>query len=60
MSPGEGASRGKQKLRMSERRPAANGEAKQRRLGRRAMELIVFLCLVAIFYAALKYLARVP
>jgi hypothetical protein len=60
MSPAEAANRAKQKPRMSARRPAASGGLNRWRLGRRAMEFILFLCLVAIFYAALKYLARVP
>lgn len=31
-----------------------------RRMRRHATELFLFLCLVVIFYAALKYFARVP
>jgi hypothetical protein len=46
--------------RVRERRAAHSDPPNRQRRRLHATELILFLCLVVIFYAALKYLAKVP
>ena len=46
--------------RSRERRTPPAGPEKRGRMRRHATELALFVCLVVIFYAALKYLAHVP
>lgn len=61
LSPGEldlavqRSSRARQRLASKSPRPSD-----KQKLRRHATELLLFLCLVVIFYAALKYLAHVP
>ena len=59
-SPVEREIEKRRKRRVRERRAAHSDPPKQHRLRRHATELILFLCLVVIFYAALKYLAKAP
>jgi len=59
LPPGEQASRMKRSTRMQERR-RSNAPEKEGKMRRHATELALFLCLVVIFYAALKYLAHMP
>jgi hypothetical protein len=59
LSPAESQSNGIRARRTREHRRIQPSPYKERSLRRRATELILFLCLVVIFYAALKYLARV-
>lgn len=49
----------KRSTRMQERR-RSNAPEKEGKMRRHATELALFLCLVVIFYAALKYLAHMP
>lgn len=46
--------------RMRERRKLGAGQEKRGKMRRHTTELALFLCLVVVFYAALKYLAHVP
>ena len=46
--------------RLRERRTSRAGPEKRGKVRRHATELALFLCLVVIFYAALKYLAHLP
>jgi len=47
-------------MRRRERRIPSPEQEKRGKFRRHATELALFLCLVVIFYAALKYLAHVP
>ena len=60
LSPAEREIDKRRRRRVRERRAAHSDPSKQQRHRRHATELVLFLCLVAIFYAALKYLAKVP
>ena len=61
LPPGERELNMQRSLRARRRRRARQGAAPpdQQRIRRHATELLLFLCLVVIFYAALKYFARV-
>ena len=58
--PGEQAISMARSRRMRERRTPIPEPEKRGKMRRHATELGLFLCLVVIFYAALKYLAHVP
>lgn len=60
LPPGEREIAIQRSLRARKHRAAPPDPPKQQRFRRRATELFLFLCLVVIFYAALKYLAHVP
>jgi transposase-like protein len=60
LSPVEREIDKRRQRRVRERRAARSDPKKLQRFRRHATELVLFLCLVVIFYAALKYLARVP
>lgn len=60
LSPGEHEVSLQRSQRLRERLAARSKRSNKHTLRRRATELLLFLCLVVIFYAALKYLARVP
>jgi hypothetical protein len=61
LSPAERESSSMRFARRMRQRPARQPNPYHRnRLRRRATELLLFLCLVVIFYAAIRYLARVP
>ncbi len=60
LPPGERELSVQRSLRAQRQRAAPPDTPKQRRIRRHATELLLFLCLVVIFYAALKYLAQVP
>jgi hypothetical protein len=59
LSPGEQATSQRRATRFRERRKQQSDPEKRGRMRRHATELMLFFCLIVIFYAALKYLAHV-
>ena len=60
LPPGEQEVTERRRTRLSEWRARNVAPAKRGKPRRHTTELLLFLCLVVIFYAALKYLAHVP
>jgi hypothetical protein len=60
MSPVQRISRFRHARHLRETRGPQPNFWKRYKLRRHATDLLLFLCLVAIFYVALKYFARIP
>jgi hypothetical protein len=60
LPPGEQELSERRRTRLAERVSRNRASGKSGKLRRHTTELALFLCLVVIFYAALKYLAHVP